>query len=499
MGLSKQKRELTKRGSIKNHVFQGSDTGFRLFKSMGEEIIVHFDPDVDGVVAGLLVCRFLVKHGKRFQWYINSHRSHDWGLSDDKVLCKDVIAVDFLISREKIQELCDLGVKIISMDHHENCKEPIYCQSNTGHKFEDGIRCGEGVVINNQYPVEDEDSRYLSGAGVVFETLISWDSSFDTEENRALVGITLLSDIRDIENELAEGYLYHTYSHKYKGYLKYLIDNTMGDRDYGFGLPKMDRSYVDYKFSPAINAALRYNYQEEVVNFMMGRCPLNLDYRDWQKKLIAKIREDVKVVEFNHIKVCYFNEDGFSAVEKDVLSSFVGLAASTYLDGEKSVICYLISDNKVKRASFRGRYNGLKYNESLSSILEGRGHGSAFGIIGLMPNKKLFTEVDRICGELEESCGYEQKLQRVVNLSFFVNGKAFNVAEDNMYKLSQNQTKLYYVGHGVVIKRKGANYTEYEVDGVPVMYFGLPIKDIYNNMPLITPTLERGIVKFYFD
>ena len=38
----------------------------------------HFDPDVDGVIAGYLICKFLSKHGKSYMWYINSNRSHDW-------------------------------------------------------------------------------------------------------------------------------------------------------------------------------------------------------------------------------------------------------------------------------------------------------------------------------------------------------------------------------------------------------------------------------------
>lgn len=489
MGLSKQKRNLTERGSVKNHVFRGFDTGLSIFNSMGSEIIVHFDPDVDGVISGLLVCKFLHTKGKKYKWYINSHRSHDWGIETEKVSGKDVIAVDFLISSEKVIELCDAGINLISMDHHENSKELIEYESDYGTR---------GIVINNQYPFEDEDCRYLSGAGVVFETLVSWDSNFDTEENRALVGITLLSDIREIENPLAEGYLYRLYSAGYKGYLKYLIDSTLGDRDYGFGLPRFDRSYVDYKFSPAVNAALRFNKQDEVVNFMLGRGVLNLCYREWQKDLVADIKNSIRVVDFTHIKVCYFNEEGFSESEKDVLSSFVGLTASAYLDGEKSVICYLVSGNSIKRASFRGRINGLGYNENLSGLFECRGHGSAFGIIGMKPSRGLFEKVDRICGDLEENSGYERKIVRVVNMSFFVNGKAFEIAEDNMYKLSQNQAKINYVGHGIKVKRKGANYTEYELDGIPVMHFGLPMDD-YEDLPLISPTLERGIVKFYFD
>lgn len=490
MGISKQKKCISERGSIKNHVFRGCKEALGIYESMGDEIIVYFDPDVDGVIAGLLVCKYLSLHGKKFQWYINSHRSHDWSLSMKSISGKDVIAVDFLISAELVTEICNAGANLISMDHHENCKEFISYENGMGKK---------GIVINNQYPFEDEDGRYLSGAGVVFETLIQWDSTFDIRENRELVGITLLSDIRDIENPLAEKYLYLLYSAKYKGYLKYLIDNTLGGRDYGFGLPRMDRSYTDYKFSPAINAALRFNKQEEVVNFILGKGMLDLRYRDLQKSLVAEIKKNIKIVEFPHLLVCYFKDDSFSPEEKDVLSSFVGLTASAYLDGRKSVICYLIEDNKMKRASFRGRINGLNYNEKMSQYFECRGHGSACGLIGLKPSKGLFTNVDKVCGALEEDSGYEQKIVNVMNMSFFVNGKAFAIAEDNMYKLSQNQVKVRYVGHGVKVKRKGANYVEYELDGIPVMYFGVPLEEPIMEFPLISPTLERGIVKFYFD
>ena len=300
-------------------------------------------------------------------------------------------------------------------------------------------------------------------------------------------------------NPLAEGYLYRLYSAKYKGYLRYLIDNTMGDRDYGFGLPRMDRSYVDYKFSPAINAALRFNKQDDVVMFMLGRGDLDLGYRVAQKKLVAKIESGIKVIEFKHARVCYFNDEEFSDYEKSVLSSFVGLTASDYLDGEKSVFCYLISGKRVKRASFRGRVNGLEYKGACRGLFEGRGHGSAFGIIGLVPSKELFLKADKACGALEENTGYTRNIINVANMSFFVNKDAFKVAEDNMYKLSQNQAYINYTGRGIKVKRRGANYSEYELDGIPVMYFGVDdLTKEGKELPLIIPTLERGIVNFYF-
>ena len=333
--LGKKKVKLTPRGIKKYHNFKGVDDALKERIHSFNDVVVYFDPDVDGVIAGVLACKFLAKQGISFKWYINSNRSHDWSLDIDRIKNRDIIAVDFIINAEKIQELCDAGCNVVSMDHHVNQKDMI---DVTGDK---GNRC---TVINNQYPFEEEDSRYLSGAGVVFETLVALDPEFDTSVNRALVGITLLSDIRDIENPLAEYYLYELYSHKYKGYIKYLIDSTIGDKDYGFGLPKMDRNFVDFKFSPAINACLRFNMQDEVVEFLLGKGKLNLDYREKQKELVRDIVKYSKVVEFPHLKVVYFREEDFMEYN-DVLSSFVGLSASKNLDGKHSVICYMIAKN----------------------------------------------------------------------------------------------------------------------------------------------------------
>ena len=485
MALQKQKVKLTERGSIKNHVFHGLDKVKDIWNRMGDEVIVYFDPDVDGVVAGYLVCKFCAKHGKRFSWYINSNRSHDWTIPTDSVSGKDIIAVDFIITAEKIGELVNAGCNIISMDHHKN-----------GSKL---IEFDNGIVINNQYPFEEEDCRYLSGTGVVFETLIQLDPEFDTLLNRQLVASALLSDIRDIENLLAEGYLYKLYSAKYDGFIRYLIDATLGEKDFGFGLPRMDRNFVDFKFSPAINACLRFNQQDEVVNFILGGSKLNLYWRDQQKALVRELSQAINVIELNHLRVCYFYEKDFLK-DADVLSNFVGLSASQQLNNDKSVICYMIAYNGdvpyIKRASFRGRINGLDYNKALSDLFLCLGHGSAFGIKGLIPNKSTFIKADKICGDVEDNSGYKRKIIEVNNMSMFVGKNAYQIAEDNMYKLSQNQVVIRYKGKNIRRKRQGANYIEYEVDGIPVLCFDL--KNTFEEN-LITPVLDRGMLTFYLE
>lgn len=488
--LKREKVKVSKRGEVKNHIFRGVDENLKSLIHSFSDVIVYFDPDVDGCIAGVLVCRYLAKHRIRYKWYINSHRSHDWSLPVEKVTGTDIIAVDFIITIDKIIELCDAGCNIVSMDHHINRREFIDYTSDYETR---------GVVINNQYPFEDEDSRYLSGAGVVFETLIQLDPEFDTEENRALVGITLLSDIREIENPLAEGYLYTLYSIKYKGYIKYLIDSTMGEIDYGFGLPRMDRNYVDYKFSPAINSMLRFDRQDEVVNFFLGRGELDLSCRDNQKSLVKEMVKVIKPVSFSNLRICYFYEKDFMDYA-DVLSSFVGLVASKYLGDEHSVICYMIAEGEngkyIKRASFRGNINGLKYNSALGSQFTCLGHESAFGIKDIVPSKELFKKCNLICKEVEEASGWKRNIIEVVNMSLFVNRNAYEIAEDNMYKLSQNQTYIRYVGGNIERKRSGANYIEYAVNGIPVKCFDPKVNF---ETGLIMPILDRGLLTFVLE
>lgn len=475
----------------KYHKFQGSVGVKDWIASMESPILIYGDPDVDGMISLLLVARYLVQHGKKYSWHVNTNREHGWFLDYNRVKGKNIIAVDFIISRRQITELVNLGCNILSMDHHENEDNLILVEKDDK----------KGVVINNQYQAEEDDGRYLSGAGVVFETLCMEDPSFDTLENRALVGITLLSDVRDIENPIARGYLKDLYTHKYKGYIRYLIDNTMGDKDFTFGVPRMDRNYVDYKFSPAINSCLRFNREEDVARFFLGSGFLDLSYHKMQKQLISQIQEHVKIIDFPKLRVCYFKEEMVDPIYWDVLSSFVGLDASKNLDGKRSVICYMIaytSDKKpyVKRASFRGNINGLDYRRSLLPLINGVGHGSAFGIKELFPSKELFLKANKICREVEVDSHHITNITAVLNLSFFAMRRGFEYGEYNMYCLTQNRKYLRYTGKNVERKRSGGNYIEYSVDGVPVMCFDIALTF---DTGLILPINERGNLAFYLE
>ena len=476
--------------TIKIHNFRGSEEVGNFFENIfkGTEVIVYFDPDVDGLLAGYFACKALSMKGIKFTWYINSNREHGFFLPIDKIKGKNILAVDFLIPEEQLKEIVDAGCNILSIDHHENGDKFIEYSSN-------GKR---GIVINNQYGFEAESGRYLSGAGVVFESFVKYfGDEFNTRENRALVGITLLSDIRDIENTNARLYLQELYTHPYKGYIGYLLDNTMGEVDYGFGVPRLDRNYVDFTLSPIINSCLRFNQQDMVVEFILGSGFIDKNYRDRQKKLIARMMENVKVIQMSNLNIIILDKKKFiGSGDEDYLSNFIGLLASQYLDGERSAISYLVDGKKVGRASFRGRVTGLDYLSELVKLMNGIGHGPAFGIRGLKPSKKLFEEVNVVCKELEEGEDFSTQYITTRNLSMTANTRGYDIGVENIYCLSQHRKYIKYTGENVKNTRSGAKYKEYKIDGVLVMCFD---ESLDPKKDLIMPVLERGVLCFYLN
>lgn len=490
--------------SKKIHKFQGTDGTLEFIKNMDDTVIVHFDPDIDGEISGLLVCKFLNMLGKKFQWYLNENREHGWGIPMEKATGRDVIAVDFLIEPWKVVELTDAGVNLLSIDHHVNVEYFIDIHSDVGTR---------GYIINNQYPFEEQDGEYLSGAGVVFEVFSSIYPEFDTPENRALVGISLLSDVRDIENPYARYYLKELYSHKYRGIIKYFIKHTMGDIDYKFGVPRMDRNFVDYTFSPVINSLLRFNMGEMVTEFFLGSGCIDLSYHKLQKDLVASIQKACKVVKFPNLTICYFlesdllDERGEVALRegntwryfsRDILSNFVGLVASQNLDGTHSCICYMIADDGkryMKRASMRGNINGADYRGAIKEKILGVGHPSAFGIKKMNPSRKLFEWANSKCSEIDSNAKGKNIIE-CNNLSFFMSNRGKSIAEENMYHLTQNMIYLRYTGNNIKRHRSGANYIEYSVDGIPVMSFD---KNLTFDKGIISIMLERSIPCLYLQ
>lgn len=486
---------------------RGIDVAERIMKNATSgKIMVYFDPDWDGLVAGLFICKVLAKHGKRFTWFVNSNRQHGFKLSiaDLQRLTRQkdvsgwtVMNGDFSVSREKVRELVSAGVSIMSLDHHEVDEKELIHEHEL--QLDDGVYGGaEGIVCNNQYWFEDQTNLYQSGAGVAFEVLREFEPWLDNLENRALVGITLLTDIRDIDSGRAMQYLHDLYHHPYEKYIKYLIDQTRGVYDYGFGVPSLGRNYVDFNLGPKLNSMFRFNHQDRAIEFILGQgYPSDVNYQKTQQDFVAKLKDEAKIMEFEHLVVLEIDAFPFSDQQQSYLSNFVGLLASRFVGDGKSCIAYCIDiDGNLERASFRGYVQTAPYRERLQEIFNGQGHSGAFGIPGLEITEGMWERANEICGDAEADTVVNEYYAEVHDLDAFLRSPNAILADANQYRKGPDKIYLKYTGAHIEDIRVVEKIQIRSINGHEVKSFNGTLNP---KEDLILPILERGAVQFYLE
>lgn len=483
-------------------------------------VLLYGDPDVDGLISLLLMCQFCEMVGRRYQYYVNADRYHGLSIQASAVKGYLILAADFAISAEEMQFLVSNDVVVLSTDHHEVQDSFISVESQNS----------EGFVWNNQYPFEPEEDRYLSGAGVFYELVCSLYPEFKSKERSAMVGITLLSDVCPIENKKARQYLRTLYgSDCSEGYAKYLIDSTV-DTSYGFGAPKLDRNFVDFTLSPYINAMLRANKTSEAVNFILGFGKVDKDCRSVQKEVVRAMTARAQICPFPGVTYLVVNTSDFVDFWVDI-ASYIGLFCSDYKDkhGNVSTLGIVIDNGKIKRVSFRGKYDDIPYRSSFIALgYKAGGHPNAFGLREFAPTEETWQQISDVVSELEQDHHPTYKVIQTGSLAMTLLRKG-SLAMDNCYVRDMYRTYIQYTGenvkeithtyrmrelteedlykgvkpeivsrgHSYVYERDSNNqpitkYIEYLVDGRKVKSFGVSIED-----GLILPVLEKGYLALY--
>lgn len=499
---------------------KGVDIAANILSRSGNDFLVYYDPDVDGLFSGKLACNFLDAFGRHYTKYINQNRAHGFFYDDIASLRgKTVIAVDFAITPDKLELLRQNGVLLINIDHHSIKSDKLVTYSF------DGSSQIDGVVINNQYSFEPEEQRYLSGAGVVFYVLSHLVSGFDCEVNRALVGLTLLSDIRPLENELARNFLHTCYTCRHP-YMKYLVDATKAERDFTFGVPRMERNYVDYTFSPKMNALFRLNMGQTAIELADGVLPrFSLDsVRDKQNEIRDYIYTNVItpfVKKPELLKTCGNEVVTYPTVGGTALglrnlgvyniapvlydgkysvSNFIGLTCSHIKGNGKSCMVYVGDENNIERGSFRGRFDSVDYLSVFRRHgFEGHcdGHTVAFGILPSKLSDVDFGALSAEIGQLEaqaELTEYANRIVPVSNMSTFLHSDMLrDIAMTNIYVRDSYRVYLQYMGTNAVKNVKGKLF-EFNIDGVIVKCFN---DDLDTRNGHILPIYDRGQLTFY--
>lgn len=504
--------------------------GAEQFKELFEKyqdrpIFLYGDPDCDGLFALWLMTKFCDMLGKTYELHVNEHRHHGFIYPIDKLKGKLVIAADFHITREEVEELVNHDVVLLSTDHHDIKGEYVDISND---KY--GT---EGIIINNQYYFEPEEDRYLSGAGVFYELISSLYPEFKCKLYEAIVGISLLTDVRATESEKAKAYLRTAFRiDPETPYIKYLIDNT-STGDYTFGMPRMDRNFIDYTLSPTINALLRYNKTQEAIDFILEKgLQRGNQYRQSQSDLMTVMAERVRLLCLSSVNILAILDTDFMDYANVELSDFIGLLCSNFKDkyGGKSVLGFTVANNKVTRASFRGKYDDIPYLSSIRQLIPNAdGHQTAFGIKNFEPTQDLWINLNDLISDLESNHVKTVNILEVSNLAALLNEKGLKIAEENCYVRDCFRTYIKYIGSNVqIIKtsykmiemtyqdrlngltpdmkkgdkeykyllddngRRIPKFIEYLVDGRKMKSFGEPLEKC-----VILPILEKGYIQLY--
>lgn len=467
------------------------------------------------------MCQFADMMNLKYSYYVNSNRSHGFELNTEELKGYLIIASDFAITKSEVENIVANDIVLLSSDHHDIQDEFIDIRSESA----------EGIVINNQYPFEPEDNRYQSGAGVFYELICSIYPNFKSKEREALVGVTLLSDMRPIENSKAERYLRTTYSiDSSTGYINYLIESCIKS-DFGFGLPKFDRNFIDYNLSPTVNALLRADYTSEAIDFILGKGLTSFDARGLQKQLISDMYLRADIYIFNNIVYLIANTSNFLDYSVRI-SNYIGYFCNDYKDKHNGVSVFgLVTENgRVIRASFRGKYDDINYKSAFRNLgINAEGHLGAFGIKNFIPDTDTWFKIDDMIGKLELNHKSTTKIITASNLAFILNRDGSRIALNNCYVRDMYRTYIKYTGSNAKITKisykmeeftqddyaKGikpdcksngvsykylrgsdgepiVKYMEYLVDGRKLKSFGVKIED-----GLILPILEKGYIQLY--
>ena len=523
---------------LPEYVPKGSELASILFESeraKGAEakIFNYIDPDIDGLTAGLIVEQYIEKLGlinKHYKYYINQNRAHGFKLTDEQLkLLKGylLIVTDFTVERNDVLRILKAGINLIVIDHHEIDKDS-YWKTNEDFLYltynGDGFKTG-AVIINNQYSGEPDEFRFLSGAGMVYYFLKCLEKKYNVfmyNDTPAQVGITLLSDVRDIDNLYARQFLKYTYTvdSPYMKYLQWLAsgEKKSNQRFSAFGVPLMTRDFIDFTFSPVINSLLRANLGQDALSLLRGRDDKKINeyrendrilvYRNIQKAVInATVEEHKRLTNvpnslnksFSNMKVCCLSSDfqvkGYPNVN---ISNYIGVACSR-IKGDDNTGVILVVDNttnKIIRGSVRGGIEGVDYLEIFkSNNIPSAGHHNAFGILECDISQIDFEKLNTSIAEaeqkfLEENIGNTRSVIDANHLGIFLKGHYIQlICKYNEYSRDNNRIYLRYTGNvedekRVKSEKVSDKFIRYFIDGVCVNCYD-PSIDIQDALILI--------------
>ncbi len=265
-----------------------------------ERIVLFGDYDVDGVTSLALLAETLRAYGADPDLFLPMRMEEGYGLSRESVeRCVDhhrpqlLIALDCgTSSSSEIANLCDRGVDVIVVDHHEPKSEIPDC-----------------VAIVNPKIDPDSTFHYLCTAGIVFKVchalLKTRPIQFDLKSKLDLVALGTVADIVPLRGEnrtlVQRGAI--EIARSTRPGLKKLIE-VSGVK------PPIHTEDIGYRLGPRLNAAGRLSTAEKSLQLLLTRNESeakelaefldkqNRERQEVEKQIVAAVEEKI-AQEFN--------------------------------------------------------------------------------------------------------------------------------------------------------------------------------------------------------
>lgn len=302
------------------------------------------DSDLDGITSTVLMYQYMKALNKEWDIKILIHEGKERGLQDEKIFQEiENNPRSFLIipdSGTNDKEQSDIlfnkyNIDILVLDHHD-IENPIT----------------NGVLINNQNPLNKNISKNGSGCLVTYMFLKNIDNKFDldwTEYLYDLVALSLVSDVMDM-TDLQNREFYHfgleTISCIQNEFLLDTFLKFIGNKEY-------TQRDIAFKIVPKFNSVIRTKNQELKYNIIKAFC--NETDKEKVLDLCAKchsnqIKTVTDIIENNKDEIDKISNNKLVVFScEEMPKSYSGLVAGKIMDicGKKPTIVGKIIDGEL--------------------------------------------------------------------------------------------------------------------------------------------------------
>ena len=304
------------------------------WSKLDSTVFIIQDGDVDGICSTVILYQYLMKLSDKWNIQILIHDGKQRGLDDENIMSRireerpDLVIIPDAGTNnyEQANELCELGIGLIVLDHHD-IVTPI----------------DKGYLANNQDPRYNV-SRNGSGALVTHKFLQGLDNQFGLDWSKYFIDLVALSLVSDsmIMSEMENREYYHfgleTRDCVNNEFLGAMIDRFIGSDTY-------TQRDLGFKIIPKLNSVCRCNdveLKQQLILAFIGQCDINetLDMVEQAHQNQIKIVDDVIQNNMDTILSCGQNNLIVFASD-DVPRSYSGLLAGkikTLCDNKPTIV-----------------------------------------------------------------------------------------------------------------------------------------------------------------